>query len=273
MRRKTIPLLWVGSVLLELAASAQAPAVASLQARGAALFAELGCAACHTDLRLDSTLRERAPDLTSAGLRYNPAYLFDFLQRPSKVRRHLGAARMPDFALRENEALALVAFLETQRAVTGEWPPIPADVSRPPSKAPPIVRERLRTELSSGLICLTCHKLDGQGGELGIELTTVSYRLRPEWVREYLVAPARFGVAPTTMPPQFFQSDPDGKSFRELMPRAAERLGLVTDALFSLNASRREALEKAYASAKGSWPQATPALGERPDGEPGPPSA
>lgn len=209
-------------------------------------------------------MRERTPDLSSAGLRYNPAYLFDFLQRPTKVRRHLGVARMPDFSLSENEAVALVAFLETQRTVTGDWPPLPRTASAQPQKEPnPGSAERLRMELSNGLICLTCHKVDGQGGELGIELTTVSYRLRLEWVREYLVAPARFGVAPTTMPPQFFQLAADGKSFHETMPRAAERIGLVTDSLFSLNAARREALEKTYASAKAAYPNSGAALGEQ----------
>jgi mono/diheme cytochrome c family protein len=105
--------------------------------------------------------------------------------------------------------------------------------------------------------------VDGQGGATGIELTTVSYRLRPEWVREYLAAPARFGVAPTTMPSQFFQLAADGKSFRETMPRAAERVGRVTDALFSLNAARREGLEKTYANAKAAYPHADAALGEQ----------
>lgn len=256
MLQNAIPRFVVGLVLLSFNAHGQAPT------RGTTLFVELGCAACHSDLRLGSTLRERTPDLSSAGLRYNPAYLFDFLQRPSKVRRHLGVARMPDFYLSESEAVALVAFLETQRTVTGQWPLSPV-VARPPSQAQPIARDRLRAELSNGLICLTCHQVDGQGGERGIELTTVSYRLRPEWVREYLVAPARFGVAPTNMPPQFFQLTADGRSFHEMMPRAAERIGLVTDALFSLNAARREALEKTYADAKASHPHADAALGER----------
>jgi mono/diheme cytochrome c family protein len=258
MRRKTILLLIVGSALLELAASAQAPT------RGEALFVELGCAACHVNRILSSPWRERTPDLSSAGLRYNPGYLFDFLQRPSKVRRHLGVARMPDFYLSENEAVALVAFLETQRAITGEWPVVPPTASaQPRNELKPGSAERLRSELSNGLICLTCHKVGGQGGELGIELTTVSYRLRPEWVREYLVAPARFGVPPSTMPPQFFQLARDGKSFHETMPHAAEHVGRVTDALFSLNAARREALEKTYASAQAAYPRSDAALGEQ----------
>src|SRR5262245_35861554 len=175
MHRNAIPRLVAGLVLLSFSARGQAPT------RGATLFVELGCAGCHVNSLVSNTLRERAPDLSSAGLRYNPAYLFDFLQRPSRVRRHLGVARMPDFSLSEKEALALVAFLEKQRTIPDHWPAIPPTPSAPPSNEPkPGSAERLRSELAKGLICLTCHQVDGQGGERGIELTSVSYRLRPE---------------------------------------------------------------------------------------------
>src|SRR6185503_17637169 len=95
------------------------------------LVAEPGCAHCHTDLKTTSplsasTLRERTPDLSSAGLRYNPAYLFDYLQNPVPVRQHLGRARMPNFRLSEKEALALVEFLEKQTLAQG--PDLPAEV-------------------------------------------------------------------------------------------------------------------------------------------------
>src|SRR5258706_7048151 len=93
------------------------PLPSAIEGSAPALIAELGCANCHTDLKMKGSLRERTPDLSSAGLRYNPAYLFDFLQNPIKVRRHLGRARMPDFHLSPKEALALVAFLETQRFI------------------------------------------------------------------------------------------------------------------------------------------------------------
>jgi hypothetical protein len=89
---------------------------------GENIVRELGCASCHSDLNLPSNLRERTPDLSSAGLRYNSAWLFEFLQRPSKIRHHIGNARMPSFHLSEGEALALTLFLETQKTIPGSWP-------------------------------------------------------------------------------------------------------------------------------------------------------
>src|SRR5262245_26020854 len=58
------------------AGRAQVPAAADPFQRGRALVAELGCASCHTELRHDGALRERTPDLSSAGRRYQPSWLF-----------------------------------------------------------------------------------------------------------------------------------------------------------------------------------------------------
>ena len=63
--------------------------------RGESLVLELGCIQCHSDLAGQSSIREQAPELSQAGLRYRTAYLFEFLQRPKQVRRHIGRARMP----------------------------------------------------------------------------------------------------------------------------------------------------------------------------------
>src|SRR5438067_4093704 len=92
------------------------------------IIAELGCVNCHSIPGAKSAVRELAPDLSAAGLRYNSAYLLDYLLNPVRVRQHLGRARMPDFGLSKKEALALVAFLESQRSIAGSWPELPADV-------------------------------------------------------------------------------------------------------------------------------------------------
>ena len=77
--------------------------------RGKQLVSQIGCAQCHVDLPQNSAFRDAIPDLGSAGLRYQPAWLFEFLQNPSRVRHHLSAARMPTFPLSTKEALALTA--------------------------------------------------------------------------------------------------------------------------------------------------------------------
>jgi mono/diheme cytochrome c family protein len=263
--RGTTQWLFVAGVFLSFTFGlpGQTPDETSLARRGKALMGELGCASCHTELRLDNTLRERTPDLSSAGLRYRPSWLFEFLQNPVKVRQHLGRARMPGFHLTEKEALALVAFLETQRTISGQWPPLPDPVLKPASApARPVSREQVRAELSSGLLCLTCHKFDGQGGVLGVELANVAHRLRPEWLRQYLVAPAMFGVSPAAMPPQFYRLAPDGTTFQELTPRAADRVVALADRLGSLQSPLGISLEEKYVRARAASPGMDASLGE-----------
>ncbi len=245
------------------AAMAQLAADASAVSRGRTLVMELGCASCHSELSRDTILRERTPDLSSAGRRYQPAWLFEYLQNPTRVRRHLGRARMPGLHLGVKEALALTEFLGTQRRTAGQWPEIPPAVkahSEPVSGAD--ARPRFQAELAGGLACLSCHKLEGTGGSLGIDLETVGHRLQQDWVKEYLVAPARFGVSPATMPALFYQTTGDGKHFREITPRAADRIRIVADFLFSIGMEKRTELLKPYLAARKSFPDATSILGE-----------
>src|SRR5258707_10143577 len=124
IRKVVANLFFAGMLLLALPSH---PAETSDEGR--ALITELGCANCHSTLNLKSSLRERSVDLSAAGLRFNPAYLFQYLQNPAQVRHHLGRARMPDFRFSEKEAFALVQFLRTQTNVSGQWPALPPGIT------------------------------------------------------------------------------------------------------------------------------------------------
>jgi mono/diheme cytochrome c family protein len=231
--------------------------------RGQELSRQMGCAQCHSDLPRNAGFRELTPDLSAAGLRYQPAWLFEFLQRPTRVRHHLGRARMPAFPLSTPEALALTAFLETQRHPAENWPALPAAVAAlDTAPRADVSREQFHAGLVRGLNCLTCHDYAGQGGHRGVELTNVSFRLRPEWVRRYLVAPEMFGVPPTSMPAPFYQATTDRSAFREVTPDPAGEIQFITDHLFSLNAPRRAVLEQSLAEARRAHSAVTPAQGE-----------
>lgn len=246
--------LWLGLESLR-AADANPPA------RGRELATQIGCAQCHAELAPNPTLRELAPNLGSAGLRYQPAWLFEFLQNPTHIRQHLGAARMPDFGLSKQEALALTAFLETQRQPVGQWPALPSGLETH-TTTPPVSATDFHAELARGLICLSCHDYAGQGGHRAVELTNVSVRVRREWMIDYLVAPAKFGVAPATMPPQFFQPADDRSQFNEVTPGAAGKIQRLTSHLFSLNAGRRTTLEQNLSAARREHPGITATHGE-----------
>jgi len=227
-----------------------------------ALLGELGCANCHHDLKTKSTLKERTPNLSFAGLRYNPAYLFDYLQNPVKVRRHLGHSRMPDFRLDQAEALALVSFLELQRKIPGPSPRFPVELQND-GPSPAMTKVQFQTEMTNGLICLTCHTFEGKGGIQGVELSDIGYRLQKSWVKEYLSAPSIFGVAPLVMPHQFYNVRPDRQTFEEMIPQAAGKIRNLADFFFSLNREKQTELERKLNAARQEFPSANAALGEK----------
>lgn len=249
-------------MLLGFAALSAAAQENALVQRGADLASRIGCAQCHADLSPSPNFRETPPDLSAAGLRYQPAWLFAYLKNPARVRQHLGVARMPDFRLDEREALALALFLETQRQVSGNWPSMPAGLDTRVIATTGVSREAFHAELAGGLVCLTCHDYAGQGGHRALELTNASARLRPDWIAEYLVAPAKFGVATTNMPAQFFQVTADRSRFQELRPRAAESIRRIAMHLAGLYPERRAALERTLADAKRRHPAVTAGQGE-----------
>jgi mono/diheme cytochrome c family protein len=228
---------------------------------GRALISELGCASCHVSLQIPSTLRERTPDLSSAGLRYNPAYLFDFLRHPVRVKHHLGRARMPNFQFDDKEALALVKFLRTQQEVGGAWPPLPPEIQST-TAAQNISRKDFQNELSTGSSCLSCHRFEGNGGTVGIELSNIGYRLQRDWLKRYLVAPSMFGVPPEVMPPHFYRIPPGEPRFEQLVPRAAQTIENISSFLFSLAEAPRKELEQKFAAAESAHPETTASLGE-----------
>ena len=227
-------------------------------------IAELGCASCHVDLSIESNLKNLIPNLSHAGLRYNPAYLFDYLQHPTKIRRHLGRARMPDFHFSEKEALALTLFLETQKKEIPDLPAFPAELSAPLHERKRITsKEKFRVIIGDSLICISCHTFEGKGDTSAVGLETFGYRFQAEWLKKFLITPNAFDVPLEIMPALFYNLSPDKRKFIELMPRPAESINRLTDYLFSLTAEKRTKLEKAFVRAKAADPDVSIETGRR----------
>jgi cytochrome c oxidase cbb3-type subunit III len=221
------------------------------------LISQLGCSACHATLEIEPSFVNKIPNHSYAGLRYNPAYLFDFLQQPAKVRRHINASTMPNFHLSEKEALALALFLETQNQLDPNWPDYPSELETATNQVP------LQIPAVEDSVCLTCHSLNGRGGVFAVDFATVGYRLQKDWVKKYLVSPTLFDVPVTTMPEVFYQQSSSRKRFVEKLPEAAEKINQLANHLFSMGAIRKIQLEQSFISAKNRYPEIAVALGEK----------
>ena len=120
---------------------------------GAELFADLGCAACHS-LRGEQALTNdtRVP-LNHLAAKWRPEALETFLKAPAA---HFQWTRMPDFKLTAIEARELAAFALDRAGVDPNWPPTGAD------KFDTGTADAHRGgELVNSLGCLRCHSLEG----------------------------------------------------------------------------------------------------------------
>lgn len=197
---------------------------------GAALFASLGCNACHG---LDDLAVHAGPSLFGEGLRVRPQWLFDFLRAPDRhpVRPALHpewayrelvpadrvTARMPTYALTAEMTTSLVRFFTSR------------DDASFPYDAPPTVT-LTGDALTSAIgdlthkdrgACMTCHTLAQpdvarareEGDKLAPPLALAHDRLRAAWIEACILQPQ---VWVTGMPP-FARPLADGTRARDLV--------------------------------------------------------
>jgi cytochrome c2 len=152
------------------------PKQAYLLAAGRATIAAAGCIACH-DLPGFSVDEVRAPHLESVGYKVRPDWLRKWLADP---KAYLAGARMPNFRLQPTDIRDLTAFLLDQRRT----PPLDAS-GIDWSKADPDHGKVVFGEAR----CVSCHMIDGRGGTLGPELTTVGSKVRRDWLWSFIKDP------------------------------------------------------------------------------------
>jgi len=169
------------------------------------LIRDLACGNCHLGINIKSNIYEKAPDLSQAGIRYNPDYIFNYMQYPVKVRKHIGNSRMPRFYLDEREALALTYYLEELIPPESERPAYSISKSFETIEAeyPEITAEDGKN-LFYGLNCLGCHQqlsMEPWKEKISPDLSSEGNRVKKEWLRAFLKQPKPirpFGFYPGT---------------------------------------------------------------------------
>ncbi|MFQ5628007.1 MAG: c-type cytochrome, partial [bacterium] len=216
---------------------------------------------CHFGLDSTKDIHGKTPDLSFAGVRYNSAYLFEYLRNPTRVRLYLEAERMPDFRFDEKEALALTLFLAQQNnasELSGEV----QILSKILAGGIGALSTDPRT-LIKEIGCQQCHKLDGSGESKAVELANIGYRLNREWMQKYLVAPHVYGVPETRMPSPFFVFDREENTYTPAVQFAALKIKTIAKYLFSLASDKHSELQKAFERVKNANPDITAELGEK----------
>lgn len=191
---------------------ARVPDSSQAMAAGDRVLSRHHCGGCH-ELRRDQAapiLRYypdpalAPPPLTFAGRKFQYRWLFDFLQRPHQVRPWL-TARMPTFAFEPGELETLIRAFAAR-----DGQPYPFDHELTPTVSP---SERADAAwLLEKLQCARCHAVgegkDVKPAERAPDLTLAAGRLKPEWMKAWLLDPQALQPG-TRMPTYFFLSDDD----------------------------------------------------------------
>ena len=163
-------------------ASTPAP---GLVARGQDLYQKLRCGTCHEAGRTE-VIPGLPPGLDDAGSKLRPSWMTAYLRRPYPIRwldeNERPTIRMPDFHLSEDEAEAISSFLATR--TDEERFPQPAD-SGFWASATEEDGQRLIREYN----CTGCHIIQGEGNQLGPDLTRVGRRLQEAYMLAFLRNP------------------------------------------------------------------------------------
>ena len=197
---------------------------------GKRLFAEKGCASCHS-LNGLGTQKDFGPDLTALGgknaseLEFSKAkiqhnlvsYIQTKLQDPVSVNP---AARMPEYSWNQADLETVTTALLSQ---TGPAPTsalqhlvlAKKDASFQPVGAFAELYERYK--------CYACHKFDGYGGTLAPDLSYEGSRAQKKWIAEFLQNPQTIRPTLILRMPQFNMSEKDAATVADYLALAVQK--------------------------------------------------
>lgn len=178
-----------------------------------------GCLICHKDAE---TGNERGPDLRQAAGKAptrkpgmsGEAYLIESIVTPDAFivpgyPKMMPPALKPPANFSMAEVKAVVAYLQSLGGTEVTVKVLPEDVTAEKAGG----REHRGKTLAGQYGCLGCHKVQGEGGEIGPDLTQVAQRREPADILRKINDPAAWttsGYPAGVMPKDFAQTIPEG---------------------------------------------------------------
>lgn len=183
------------------------------------LRTKAGCLICH---KVTETGNERGPDLRQAadkaatrkpGLSAE-AYLVESLVEPDVFLvpgypKMMPSAMKPPANLSMAEVKSVVAYLQSLAGAEITVKILPEDIQAAKA-AGPVHRGK---ELMGTYGCIGCHKVEGEGGEIGPELSKIAGQREPAQILDKIVNPAAWttpGYPAGIMPADLGKSIPEG---------------------------------------------------------------
>lgn len=173
--------------------------------RGKHLWDRNNCMGCHTLLGEGAYY---APELTKVYERRGPKFIRAMLEDPYAM--YPGQRKMVKYDFTEQEISDLVAFLKWigEMDLNG-FPPKPtlSQMAVPGGQTTPTVVSASDRPQVFNQMCVACHALNGNGGQVGPSLDGVGARLERQFIEKWLRDPAE--VKPGTTMPKLPLSDAD----------------------------------------------------------------
>jgi nitric oxide reductase subunit C len=147
--------------------------------QGKRVWHKHNCNDCHTILGIGGYY---SPDVTKTYSTRGEPWLKAFLKNPESTDPQ--RRKMPNQNLSDDEIKKLILFLKWVDAIdTNEWPPKPITVAKTTGVA---LEETTRTLLGKNLYnqnrCDLCHRIGGQGGVIGPDLSKVGSKYDTQWL-------------------------------------------------------------------------------------------
>ena len=226
-----------------------APATPSQIAHGKALINERGCAVCH-EINGIAHADNFAPELTAAGslplakIVFAPGMahtLPDYISAKIRKPRSFGnALKMPQFTFSDVQVDALVTALLAQ---TSRAKALPAAL-RIPAPAPSMYQPAGRAgRLMNDMRCLSCHKIEGRGGDMAPDLTWEGSSVQRSWLVNFLKRPNTLRPALIRRMPKFNLTDEEAGVLTDYIMTAYQTPAFDSD---QMDASKLSAADAAH---------------------------
>jgi nitric oxide reductase subunit C len=164
---------------------------------GKRVWHKYNCNDCHTILGIGGYY---SPDVTKAYSTRGETWLKTFLKNPESPDPQ--RRKMPNLNLKDDEIKNLIAYFKWVDAIdTNQWPPKPVGEAKPREGA---LKEKPQTLLGKNVYnqyrCDLCHKIGGEGGAIGPDLTHIGSNKESPWLAKQIRDP-KLHNPNTQMPP------------------------------------------------------------------------